>query len=71
MQGWTVFLALCAFTFSMLGTFMVRSGAIMSVHAFATDPTRGIILLSIMGLAAGTGFTLFAWRAPLPVGKGT
>ncbi len=70
MQGWTVFLSLCAFSFGMLGTFMVRSGSIMSVHAFAVDPTRGIILLSIMGLAAGAGFTLFAWRAPKFVGGG-
>jgi cytochrome c-type biogenesis protein CcmF len=62
-QGWTVFLALASFTFAMLGTFLVRSGAIMSVHAFAVDPTRGVILLMIMALAAGTGFTLFAWRA--------
>ena len=70
MQGWTVFLALCAFSFAMLGTFMVRSGAIMSVHAFAVDPTRGIILLAIMALAAGTGFVLFAWRAPKFSGGG-
>jgi len=64
MQGWTIFLALCTFSFSMLGTFTVRSGTIMSVHAFATDPKRGIILLAIMALASGVGFTLFAWRAP-------
>ncbi len=70
MQGWTVFLALCSFTFAMLGTFMVRSGAIMSVHAFAVDPKRGIILLSIMALASGAGFTLFAWRAPKFSGGG-
>ena len=69
-QGWTVFLALCAFSFSLLGTFIVRSGALMSVHAFATDPKRGIILLSIMAVASGAGFVLFAWRAPRFTGGG-
>ncbi len=62
--GWTVFLALAAFTFSMLGAFLVRSGVLTSVHAFAVDPTRGVLLLSILGVAAGAGFALFAWRAP-------
>jgi cytochrome c-type biogenesis protein CcmF len=64
MSAWTVFLALLAFTFSMLGAFLVRSGVLMSVHAFAIDPTRGKLLLGILGLAAGSGFVLFAWRAP-------
>jgi cytochrome c-type biogenesis protein CcmF len=64
LPGWTVFLALTAFTFSMLGAFLVRSGVLTSVHAFAVDPTRGILLLSILGVAAGTGFALFAWRVP-------
>lgn len=69
LPGWTVFLAVAAFTFSMLGAFLVRSGVLMSVHAFAVDPKRGILLLSILGLAAGAGFALFAWRAPkLPKG---
>jgi len=62
--GWTVFLALAAFTFSMLGAFLVRSGVLTSVHAFAVDPTRGVLLLSILGVTAGAGFSLFAWRAP-------
>ncbi|HET9159492.1 MAG TPA: heme lyase CcmF/NrfE family subunit [Caulobacteraceae bacterium] len=67
--GWTVFLALAAFTFSMLGAFLVRSGVLMSVHSFAVDSKRGVLLLSILALAAGTGFGLFAWRAPkLPRG---
>jgi len=67
--GWTVFLALAAFTFSMLGAFLVRSGVLTSVHAFAVDPTRGVLLLSILGVSAGAGFALFAWRAPaLPQG---
>jgi len=64
LQGWTVFLSLAAFTFAMLGAFLVRSGVLTSVHAFAVDPERGILLLSIMGIASGAGFSLFAWRAP-------
>ena len=64
LAAWTVFLALCAFSLSMLGAFLVRSGVLTSVHAFAIDPRRGILLLSILGLAAGSGFALFAWRAP-------
>ena len=62
--GWTVFLALAAFTFSMLGAFLVRSGVLTSVHAFAVDPTRGVLLLLILAATAGAGFALFAWRAP-------
>jgi len=62
--GWTVFLALLAFSFSMLGAFLVRSGVLTSVHAFAVDPKRGILLLAILGMTAGAGFALFAWRAP-------
>ena len=64
LSGWTVFLALAAFTLSMLGAFLVRSGVLTSVHAFAVDPERGVLLLTILGLTAGTGFALFAWRAP-------
>lgn len=64
LPGWTVFLALLAFTFSMLGAFLVRSGVLLSVHAFAVDPRRGVVLLAILGIAAGIGFSLFAWRAP-------
>jgi cytochrome c-type biogenesis protein CcmF len=64
LTGWTVFLALAAFTFSMLGAFLVRSGVLTSVHAFAVDPRRGLILLIILGVAAGAAFALFAWRAP-------
>jgi cytochrome c-type biogenesis protein CcmF len=64
LAGWTVFLALAAFTFSMLGAFLVRSGVLTSVHAFAVDPTRGVLLLMILGAAAGSAFVLFAWRAP-------
>ncbi|RAK56715.1 heme lyase CcmF/NrfE family subunit [Phenylobacterium deserti] len=64
LSGWTVFLALAAFSFSMLGAFLVRSGVLTSVHAFAVDPTRGVLLLIILGVTAGLGFALFAWRAP-------
>jgi cytochrome c-type biogenesis protein CcmF len=64
LAGWTVFLSLAAFTFSMLGAFLVRSGVLTSVHAFAVDPARGVLLLMILGITAGAGFALFAWRAP-------
>ena len=68
--GWTVFLALLAFSLSMLGAFLVRSGVLTSVHAFAVDPTRGVLLLTIMAIAAGSGFALFAWRAQKLAGGG-
>jgi len=64
LAGWTLFLALAAFSLSMLGGFLVRSGVLTSVHAFAVDPRRGVLLLIILGLMAGAGFALFAWRAP-------
>jgi cytochrome c-type biogenesis protein CcmF len=64
LPGWTAFLALAAYTFSMLGAFLVRSGVLTSVHAFAVDPTRGVLLLIMMGVAAGAGFLLFGLRAP-------
>ncbi|MBI1405854.1 MAG: heme lyase CcmF/NrfE family subunit [Caulobacter sp.] len=64
LPGWTLFLALATFTFSMLGAFLVRSGVLTSVHAFAVDPTRGLLLLGILGVASGAAFALFAWRAP-------
>jgi len=64
LSGWTVFLGLAAFSFSMLGAFLVRSGVLTSVHAFAVDPKRGVLLLIILGVTTGLGFALFAWRAP-------
>jgi cytochrome c-type biogenesis protein CcmF len=64
LPGWTVFLSLLAFTFSMLGAFLVRSGVLTSVHAFAVDPRRGVLLLEILAAASGSAFALFAWRAP-------
>ena len=70
LAGWTTFLALLAFTFSMLGAFLVRSGVLTSVHAFAVDPERGLTLLTILGVTAGLAFALFAWRAPQLKGGG-
>ena len=70
LAGWTVFLALLAFSFSMLGAFLVRSGVLTSVHAFAVDPERGLMLLGILAVAAGSAFALFAWRAPQLRGGG-
>ncbi len=62
--GWTVFLALLAYILSILGAFLVRSGVITSVHAFALDPERGVWILGMLGVSAVAGFTLFALRAP-------
>jgi cytochrome c-type biogenesis protein CcmF len=64
LKAWTVFLGLLAFTFSMMGAFLVRSGLLTSVHSFAVDPQRGILLAAILLVTAGGGFTLFALRAP-------
>ena len=64
LKAWTVFLGLLAFTFSMMGAFLVRSGLLTSVHAFAIDPQRGILLATILFVTAGAGFALFALRAP-------
>ena len=61
---WTVLLAISAFSLSLLGTFLVRSGVLTSVHAFATDPRRGIFILLLLVLVLGSSLTLFAWRAP-------
>ncbi|MGN6424046.1 MAG: heme lyase CcmF/NrfE family subunit [Asticcacaulis sp.] len=65
LKAWTVFLGLLAFTFSMMGAFLVRSGLLTSVHAFALDPARGILLAIILFITAGAGFALFAVRAPV------
>ncbi len=64
MAAWTTFLAVLAFCLSLLGTFLVRSGVMTSVHAFATDPTRGVVLLTGLAIAGGAALALFAWRAP-------
>ncbi len=63
LKTWTVFLALLAFALSLLGTFLVRSGVLNSVHAFASDPARGVFILGLLMLYVGGGFALFAWRA--------
>ncbi len=64
LAGWTLFLAVAAFSLSLLGAFVVRSGLIASVHAFASDPTRGIFILAIFVLFAAGALALFAARAP-------
>lgn len=61
---WTVLLAIITFSLSLLGTFLVRSGVLTSVHAFATDPERGLFILAFLILVIGLSFLLFAWRAP-------
>ncbi len=63
-KNWTVLLAISAFALSLLGTFLVRSGVLTSVHAFATDPTRGVFILLLLGFYVGGSLTLYAWRAP-------
>ena len=62
-KAWTVLLAIAAFSLSLLGTFLVRSGVLTSVHAFAADPTRGVFVLIFLALVVGSSLTLFAWRA--------
>jgi cytochrome c-type biogenesis protein CcmF len=63
-KSWTVLLAITAFSLSLLGTFLVRSGVLTSVHAFATDPRRGVFILIFLVLVVGSSLTLYAWRAP-------
>jgi len=63
-KAWTVLLAVFAFSLSLLGTFLVRSGVLTSVHAFATDPTRGLYILIFLGLVVGGSLALYALRAP-------
>jgi cytochrome c-type biogenesis protein CcmF len=62
---WTILLAILAFSFSLIGTFLVRSGVLTSVHTFANDPARGVFILAILVLFIGGSLTLFAWRAPM------
>jgi cytochrome c-type biogenesis protein CcmF len=64
LKSWTVLLAILAFSLSLLGTFLVRSGVLVSVHAFASDPARGEFILIFMALVVGGALTLYAWRAP-------
>ncbi|MDF7674249.1 heme lyase CcmF/NrfE family subunit [Acetobacteraceae bacterium ESL0709] len=70
LKVWTILLALACFSFSLSGTFLVRSGILNSVHAFANDPARGIFILSLLGIITGGSMVLFAWRAPSLVAEG-
>ncbi len=65
LKVWTLLLAILAFSLSLLGTFLVRSGVLTSVHTFASDPLRGVFILAILVVFIGGAFSLFAWRAPL------
>jgi cytochrome c-type biogenesis protein CcmF len=64
-KSWTVLLAIITFSLSLLGTFLVRSGVLTSVHAFASDPTRGKFLMGMLGITIVASLTLYAWRAPV------
>ncbi len=64
LQSWTILLAIIGFSLSLVGTFIVRSGIITSVHAFANDPERGVFILAMLGLAVGGSLILYTWRAP-------
>jgi len=69
-KGWTLLLAVSAFSLSLLGTFLVRSGVLVSVHAFATDPGRGLFILAMLVFFIGGALALYAWRAPALAQKG-
>ncbi|UWP93914.1 heme lyase CcmF/NrfE family subunit (plasmid) [Aliiroseovarius crassostreae] len=64
-KSWTILLAILTFSLSLLGTFVVRSGLLTSVHAFAVDPERGLYILMLLALSIGGSLALFAWRAPM------
>ena len=70
LKNWTILLAILTFSMSLLGTFLVRSGVLTSVHAFASDPARGIFILIILLVTIGGALSLFAWRAPTIRGGG-
>jgi len=69
-KSWTILLAILTFSLSLLGTFIVRSGLLTSVHAFAVDPERGVYILGLLGLSIGGSLALYAWRAPQLEGGG-
>ncbi len=69
-KSWTVLLSIAAFSLSLLGTFLVRSGVLTSVHAFAADPRRGVYILALLVIVIGGSLALYAWRAPKLVGGG-
>jgi len=64
LKSWTILLAIIGFSLSLIGTFLVRSGVLTSVHAFASDPERGVFILLLLVIAIGGSLLLFAWRAP-------
>jgi cytochrome c-type biogenesis protein CcmF len=64
LKNWTILLAIVAFSFSLLGTFVVRSGVLTSVHSFANDPERGMFILAFLAVTVGGSLALYAWRAP-------
>jgi cytochrome c-type biogenesis protein CcmF len=70
-KAWTVLLAIFGFSLSLLGTFLVRSGVLVSVHAFATDPERGIFILAFLAAVIGGALALYAWRANAISGGGS
>jgi cytochrome c-type biogenesis protein CcmF len=70
LKTWTILLAILAFALSLVGTFLVRSGILTSVHAFAVDPKRGVFILAILIVAVGGSLALYAWRAPMLKGGG-
>ena len=70
LKTWTILLAILTFSLSLIGTFLVRSGVLTSVHAFATDPGRGVFILALLVIAIGGSLTLYAWRAPQLKGGG-
>ena len=63
-KSWTLLLSITAFSLSLLGTFLVRSGILVSVHSFASDPARGIFILMFLAVVIGGALILYAWRAP-------
>ena len=69
-KAWTILLAVCAFSLSLLGTFLVRSGVLISVHAFAVDPKRGLFLLEFLMIVVGASLALYAWRSNKIVNTG-
>src|SRR6266851_4940682 len=70
LKTWTILLAIITFSLSLLGTFLVRSGVLTSVHAFASDPMRGVFILLLLSFYTGGALILFAWRAPQLAGGG-
>jgi cytochrome c-type biogenesis protein CcmF len=69
-KSWTILLAILTFSLSLLGTFVVRSGLLTSVHAFAVDPERGLYILGLLAISIGGSLALYAWRAPMMEGGG-